>query len=201
MGIMNTYQLKRLTLCLIVGVPASGKTRLALQLARQLGNSAYLSKDLIQSAFTDQERIEGEIYSMIQGPTFNILVNFCALQLDLGKHPIIDAPFSINHWRKDDYSDWIRFFKTAAKKRNARFTVIRCLPPSLEELKNRIQQRGYAWDNWKLNHWNEFLEREPVDFPIRHDDVMEIISNRPVENLVRQICTQHLAGQKISVNE
>jgi predicted kinase len=201
MEILKTYRLDRLTLCLIVGVPASGKTTTALQLARQLVNSAYLSKDLIQSAFTDQERIEGEIYSMIQGPTFHILVDFCAVQLNLGKHPIIDAPFSINHRREDDYSDWIPFFNTAAKKRDARLTIIRCLPPNLDELKNRIQQRGYDWDKWKIDHWEEFIEREPVDFPIRHDDVLEVVSNQPVENMVDLICIKHLDGLIVTTDE
>jgi adenylate kinase family enzyme len=182
---------------MIVGVPASGKTTLALRLAQQLVNSAYLSKDLIQSAFSPRERIEGEIYAMIQGPTFHIMVEFCAVQLELGKHPIIDAPFSINHWRKDEYSDWISFFKSVAVKRKARLTVIRCLPPDLDELKLRIRQRGYEWDQWKIDHWEEFLKREPLDFPIRHDDVLEIVCNQPVENLVNQICIKHLAGRKV----
>jgi predicted kinase len=186
---------------MIVGVPASGKTMLALQLAKQLVNSVYLSKDLIQSAFTRRERVSGEIYSLIQGPTFHILVEFCAVQLELGKHPIIDAPFSINHWRNDDFSDWISRFKKVANERDARLTVIRCLPPSLDELKNRIQKRGYEWDKWKLKHWKEFLEREPFDFPIRHDDVLEIISNQPVDNLADHICIRHLAGEIISDNE
>ena len=198
MSHFNTYILEKPTLCMIVGVPASGKTMLALQLAKQLVNSAYLSKDSIQSAFTGRERVDGEIYSLIQGPTFHILVEFCAVQLQLGKHPIIDAPFSINHWRNDDFSNWTSKFKKVANEGDARLTVVRCLPPSLDELKNRIQQRSYKWDKWKLNHWKQFLEREPVDFPIQHDDVLEIISNQPVENLVMQICLQYLRGQKIS---
>jgi predicted kinase len=186
---------------MIVGVPASGKTTLALQLARQLVNSVYLSKDLIQSAFTGQERIDGEIYSMIQEPTFHILVEFCAVQLDLGKHPIIDAPFSINHWRNDDFSDWITFFKTVATKRKIRLTVIRCLPPNLDELKRRIRQRSYEWDQWKMDHWEDFLKREPVDFPVRHEDVLEIVSNQPVEDMVNHICIKHLVGRKVVNNK
>jgi predicted kinase len=182
---------------MIVGVPASGKTTLALQLAKQLVNSAYLSKDLVQSAFTRRERIDGETYSMIKGPTFYLLVEFCAVQLNLGKHPIIDAPFSINHWRKDDFSDWIGYFKSVATERNARLNVIRCMPPNLEELNLRLKKRGYEWDQWKINHWEEFLEREPVDFPIRYDDILEIVSNEPVENMVSNIFINHLAGVKV----
>jgi adenylate kinase family enzyme len=186
---------------MIVGVPASGKTTLALQLAQQLVNSAYLSKDLIQSAFTRDERIEGEIYSMIQGPTFNIMVKYCAIQLDIGKNPIIDAPFSINHWRNDEFSDWISFFETVATERNARLTVVRCLPPNLDELKLRIKNRDYKWDQWKIDQWDEFIEREPFDFPIRYDDKLDIVSDQPVENMVNHICAKYLAGVKIDASK
>ena len=185
---------------MIVGVAASGKTTLSLKLAQQLNNSAYLSKDLIQSAFTRKERLEGEIYTMVHGPSFHILVDFCAVQLDLGKIPIIDAPFSINHWRNDEFSDWISFFKTVATQKKARLAIIRCLPPNLEELKFRIKHRGYAWDQWKMDHWEEFLGREPVDFPINHDDLLEIFSDQPVENMVNHICINYLSGIKVDKN-
>jgi hypothetical protein len=134
---------------------------------------------------------------MVHGPSFQILVEYCAVQLDLGKTPIIDAPFSINHWRKDEFSDWITFFKTVATQRSARFAIIRCLPPTIEELKLRIIRRGYAWDQWKIDHWEEFLGREPVDFPIRHNDLLQIVSDQPVENMVKDICINYLAGIKI----
>lgn len=39
----NIYVLTKPTLCMIVGVPASGKTTLALQLTKQLVNGVYLS--------------------------------------------------------------------------------------------------------------------------------------------------------------
>jgi hypothetical protein len=115
----------------------------------------------------------------------------------LGKNPIIDAPFSINYWRKDEFSDWVSFFNKVAIKRNVRFTIIRCLPPNLDDLKRRISQRNYEWDQWKIDHWKEFVEREPADFPISHDDILEIVSNEPVENMVSNICSKHLAGVKV----
>jgi len=197
----NTYTLSRPTLCMIVGVPASGKTMLALQLAKQLINSAYLSKDLIQSAFTRRERVDGQIYSLIQGPTFQILLEYCEIQLELGKHPIIDAPFSINHWRNDDFSDWINSFKKVANEINARLTVIRCLPPSLNNLRHRIRQRNFEWDQWKLSHWDEFLKREPLDFPINHDDVLKVISDQPPDQLVENILKNHLNANKFHMSE
>jgi hypothetical protein len=191
-GWMSTkYVVKQPTLCMVVGVPASGKSLLARGLALELLNGAYISKDLIQSPFT-KERLTGRAYSMIRGPTFHILVSFADIQLGLHKIPIIDAPFSINHWRRDEYSDWTSPFRGVGGKHNARLAIARCVPPSVRGLKRRIQSRGFEWDVWKLENWDEFLNREPIDFPIPHGDVCEVVTDRPVEKLVEDILTNYL---------
>jgi predicted kinase len=188
----NKYLFDQPILCMVVGIPASGKTTIARELAGIIVNSAYLSKDLIQSPFTHQERVSGEIYSQIQGPTFNILVNFADTQLSLGKIPIIDAPFSINYWRKDRYSDWVPPFRETAGKYDTRLAIIRCVPPDVKELKRRIKERKYQWDRWKLNHWEDFLEREPILFPIAHDDVYQVVTDQPVDMIIKDVLNNYI---------
>jgi len=197
MNLQQNYQIFRPVLVMVVGVPASGKTSLALEMARRLFQGCYLSKDLIQTPFTDTERVNGEIYSFIQGPTYHILLQFAETQLSLGKIPIIDAPFSINHWRKDAYSDWLTPFQKLAQEKEARLAVIRCVPPSIEILKERIVQRHYQWDAWKLQNWREFNEREPVDFPIQHDDVLDIKTDQPANLLAKEVILEYLSGESI----
>lgn len=177
---------------MVVGVPASGKTSLARALCREIVGASYLSKDLIQSEFTEDERGTGETYSLIRQPAFSILVKFADVQLELGKIPVIDAPFSINHWRADELSDWVIPFGATAKERNARLAIVRCVPPDEQTLRKRIEQRGYPWDKWKLANWTEFMEREPFRFPIAHDDVYEVVSNSPLEEMARDVLTNHL---------
>jgi predicted kinase len=192
------YIIKKPVLCMVVGVPASGKTSLAKELAAKIINSGYISKDLIQTPFTDSERVSGSTYSMIQGPTFRILVDFADVQLSLGKMPIIDAPFSINHWRKDESSDWISAFRAVAKKYAARLAIVRCVPPSADVLKARIEARlkrkESQWDRWKLDHWPEFLDREPVYFPILHDDILEFISDERFPQRAEEVLVRYLGA-------
>ena len=181
---------------MVVGVPASGKTSLARGVSTALRDSAYLSKDLIQSAFTETERVDGDTYERIQGPTYKILVDFSDVQISMGKNPVIDAPFSVNAWRKDAYSDWIASFKTIALKHSVRLAIVRCMAPDMKELKRRIQNRHYPWDEWKLAHWEEFLKREPPDFDIPHSDVLDLVTDRPVPVLVTEVLKDFINATK-----
>ena len=196
------YRIEKPILCMVVGVPASGKTMLAKELARKIMASAYLSKDLIQTPFTDSERIAGDTYSMIQGPAFQILVDFADVQLDLGKTPIIDAPFSINQWRNDAYRDWVPAFKNTAEKHRTRLAIVRCLPPSEEILRKRIEERlrrnESKWDQWKFDHWSEFMSREPIDFPILHDDVHGFFSDELFDQRVREVLVDFLRAEEFT---
>ncbi len=189
----NEYQLTTPTACLVVGVAGSGKSLLARELVARLTNSVYVSKDMVQSPFTS-ERLMGEEYARVSGPTYRFLVDFVTTQLSVFKIPFVDAPFSINHWRRDAYSNWIAPFREAAEKAGARLAIIRCLPPSLDVLRERIAARAYPWDKWKLDNWSEFLTREPPDFPIEHDDVCEVVSNRPPDELADELLRDYLGA-------
>jgi predicted kinase len=173
---MNNYQLEEPLIALFVGVAGTGKSFMAQAVSARLQNSSYLSKDLIQTPFTPTERLTGETYALIKEPTLQILLDFCTLQLKLGKSPVVDAPFSINHTRKDATSLWASRFRQVAEGAGRRLAIIRALPSSLSSLRERIEKRAYAWDKDKLDNWESFLKTEPPDFPIGHDDVLETIS-------------------------
>jgi len=192
------YFLSQPTVCIIAGVAGSGKSTLGKEIAQRLINSTLLSKDLIQNAFTEKER-DGELYGFISGPTARVLLSFVDVQLSHGKIPLIDAPFSFNHQRTDEFRDWVSHFRKIAEKHHARLAIIRCLPPSEEELKKRIKERGYVWDQWKLDHWQDFLKRDPLDFPIPHNDVYELITTSSSEELAEHILKEYLKANSITL--
>ncbi len=193
---MPEYLLPQPVLCLVVGVAASGKTVLAKSMASICHDCALLSKDLIEDAFTTTER-SGELYEMVSGPTHEILIDFAALQLSIGKTPIIDAPFSFNHRRIDRYKEWAALFRSVSEKHSVRLAIIRCLPPDLEILKNRLSRRGRYYDAWKLDNWEQWLEKEPIRFPILHDDVHEVVSDTPPRSLASQVLTNFLKANRV----
>jgi predicted kinase len=193
------YIIEQPTLCMVTGVPGSGKSMLAGHLAYRIVNAAYESKDRIQKHFT-KERASGNEYSMIQGPTFELLVDFSDTQLGLGKIPVIDAPFSINHTRNDKYRDWVPRFKEVADRRGSRLAIVRCVPPSESEQRRRIEERYKTgkspWDEWKLANWDEFMRKEPHEFPIPYDDVYEFVSEGLFSNEAEIVMTNFLKAQK-----
>lgn len=189
----NAFELTAPMACLVVGVAGSGKSLLARALVARLANSAYMSKDMVQSPFTT-ERLTGDAYARVSGPSYHFLVDFVATQLSLAKVPFVDAPFSINHWRRDAYSDWIPPFRDAAGRHGARLAIIRCRPPSLDVLRERIAARACSWDAWKLANWAEFLTREPMGFPIAHDDLREVITDRPPDELAAELLQDYLGA-------
>ena len=177
---------------LIVGVAGSGKTMLGHELARMIKNGVFISKDFIQDAFTTTERA-GETYENIRGPTFELLINFAKLQLQHGKLPIIDAPFSRNHNLTDQYRDWITPFKNVAGELSATLMIIRCIPPNNDELKSRLKTRGNEYDKQKLNNFEAFLQHEPINFPISHDNVIELVTDKSPETLARSLIKKHFS--------
>jgi len=190
------YHLKKPILCIVSGVAGSGKSTIGVEIAKKLNNSVFLSKDLIQNPFTDTERM-GDTYEYISLPTFKILLDFSDSQLSHNKIPIIDAPFSFNHNRDNMSKDWVSHFKEISDKHETRLAIIRCLPPSEEELKKRLLERGYKWDKWKLNNWEEFKKREPMNFPIPHDDVYELITIESADILSDKILIEYLKAERI----
>lgn len=179
-------KLKQPILILFVGVPCSGKSTLARELCRRIGNSAYCSKDMFQSVFTD-EGIDSEVYEEISGPTVDFLLKFCDEHLKLGKSPIIDAPYTINRWRNDKYRNFQKFYNKIAEKNNTKLLIIQCNLKDYNSLKKRIVKRGLQRDVWKLDHWDEFVKREPMNQPIAHKYVLKLTTDSPIVELISKI--------------
>ena len=188
------HTLPKPLLCILCGVAGSGKTSLGTEIAKRITNSVFLSKDLIQDVFSTIER-RGDTYNKIYIPTLRILTSFADLQLNHGKIPIIDHPFSFNHSREDERKDWVTLFKTVADKHKVRLAIIRCVPPNEEELKKRLQQRGNAYDQWKLDNWDKFIENEPIEVLIQHPDILQVITNKSIEELAEEVIKDYLSAK------
>lgn len=65
--------------------------------------------------------------------------------------------------------------------------------------RGRIQRRGYERDVPKLRDWEQFRCAEPINFPISHDYVLDVVSGMSPDALVGPIVLQFLGGTRTEV--
>ena len=153
-------------LILVMGVPASGKTRLSKELVKRL-HCTYLDNNFIADAFYSETRVSNE-YKRLRPSLYKALYRITEENLNLGNSVLLDVPH-ITHMQD---VNWRRFLSNLVEKTRSSLKIIRCYC-SESELRARIMERGEDRDNWKLNNWKEFLTNEPimVDIPFPHIDI------------------------------
>jgi hypothetical protein len=88
--------------------------------------------------------------------------------LTLGNSVLLDAP----HVKDMQLPEWRRDIEQLVASAKAMLIVIRCVC-SEPVLKTRLRERGETRDQWKIEHWREFLSGEPINvsIPFEHIDV------------------------------
>ena len=146
-------------LVLVMGVAGSGKTTLAQEILRHL-SAVYLDNNQIADAFFPDTR-NGTAYAKLRPRIYSALYTVTEENLRLGNWVLLDAP----HVKEMQCPEWRSFIKRMVVRTKAKMIVIRCFC-SERVLSARIRARGEPRDNWKLDHWQEFLKKEPIEVPI-----------------------------------
>jgi len=158
--------LPRPCLILLMGVAGSGKSTLAREIVRRL-SAVYLDNNHIADAFFPDTR-NGVKYNQLRPGFYKALYAITEENLKLGNSVLLDVPH-VREVRKPEWRKAIRRMLTATR---AELIVIRCLC-SETSLQSRLLSRAESRDRWKLRHWREFLEEQPVTFrlPFPHLDI------------------------------
>ncbi len=132
------------SLVLISGLPGTGKTRLANELAASLQISVF-AKDRFQSqlhrlGLTDREGPAG----------YHLLLDMADQQLSLGLGAILDAVFPKHGFRQEAHE--------IAEQHAASFRPVLCYCSDDEVLKERMQNREQYVPHWSPVGWEEVLK-------------------------------------------
>jgi predicted kinase len=131
-------------LVLISGLPGTGKTRLANELATSLQIPVF-ARDRFQAqlrclGFTDREGSAG----------YHLLFDMADQQLSLGVSAILDAVFPMHGFRQKAHE--------IAEGNGARFRAILCYCSNDVVLRKRLEKRKQYVPHWSPVGWDEVLK-------------------------------------------
>jgi len=166
-------------LVLVMGVAGVGKTALARRIAGQL-HCLYLDNNFIADVFFAETR-DSSGYNQLRPGFYKALYRIAEENITLGNRVLIDAP----HVKQMQLAGWRNWLTGLIKRNRASLKIIRCHCDEYT-LRQRLTARAEPRDTWKLAHWQEFLENEPIriHIPFEH---LDIDTTRDVFENVRKI--------------
>lgn len=183
-------------LVVIGGLAGSGKTEIGQRLARQLGwvffDKDSLTRRLVESRLelagsTPNDRESVEYVQHIRPLEYRALEETAMLNLRRGCSCVLAAPYV----RELRSPEWYADSKVAVEGAGAQMIVVWAYCDA-DTMLLQLTNRGAARDDWKLAHWDEYLQwAEPARRPVKFD--VEVDNSRaPGEALPSQIL--RLAG-------
>ena len=149
------------SLRIVIGTAGSGKSTIALQLARDYG-AAYLDKDAMSARFVEDALVaagydpgdrESNLFyrERLLPLEYDSLLDVAGANLRLERPVVIDAPFS-------PYLSDPTFITSAAERFGWPLVDVEVVRVRVSEatLQRRLRERGLERDRVKLAHWDEY---------------------------------------------
>lgn len=162
-------------LIIITGTPGTGKTTLASLILKRT-NAAYLDNNFIPDAFFPNTR-RGPEYEEHRPRFYRALWRIVEENLLVGQSVLLVAPF-VNEMQTDQ---WREHIIAILERANARVKIIH-LTCSEKALRSRLEERGEARDQWKLDNWETFLEEQPINVQVPFQHLILDTESDPSDN-------------------
>ncbi len=133
------------TLFIFAGLPASGKTTLAQQLASDL-NAVYLRIDSIEQALRDLCDLQ------VEGEGYRLAYRIAADNLRLGSNVVADSCNPIELTRRE--------WESVAEAESAEFINVEVVCSDPVEHRRRAESRASSVPNLSLPSWDDIIARE-----------------------------------------
>lgn len=153
---------------LITSPPASGKTFVAKQLAKMLGECVYLDKDALIPLSKQIFRVAQEPFDRssdffeehVRNYEYLAVMAVAFEALEFSRFVLINAPFT-RELRDEQYLAGLR---QKLKTMDAKLSVV-WVHTDIEVCRQRMIARNSERDTWKLNHWEEYVASVNFDPP------------------------------------
>jgi len=160
-------------LILVTSPPASGKTYISKQLAKQLKHVVYLDKDtlivlsnqIFAVAGMENNRSSDFFEENIRNYEYKATLDLALEALVYDDIVLINAPFT----REIRDTQYINNLKAQLVEKNARLTVVWVIT-EVDIVKQRMIERNSDRDTWKLANWDEYIADVDFNIPKSIDD-------------------------------
>lgn len=167
----SVINMKRLIL--VTSPPASGKTYISKQLARNLKHVVYLDKDTLIVLSKQIFEVAGQEYNRssdffeanIRDYEYMAIVDLAMEALDYDDIVLINAPFT----REIRDIGYMNALRERLAEKDAKLTVI-WVQTDVEVCRQRMIERNSDRDQWKLDHWEEYIAGVNFEIPEELDD-------------------------------
>lgn len=160
-------------LILVTSPPASGKTYVSKQLAKNLKHVVYLDKDtlivlsrqIFVAAGQEYNRSSDFFEANIRDYEYAAIIDIAMEALAYDDIVLINAPFT----REVRNTGYMADLRAQLAQKNARLTVI-WVQTDVEVCRQRMIERNSDRDRWKLDNWNEYIAGVNFDIPEELND-------------------------------
>ncbi|WP_097003512.1 AAA family ATPase [Lacrimispora amygdalina] len=160
-------------LILVTSPPASGKTYVSKQLAKNLKHVVYLDKDTLIVLSKQIFVVAGQEYNRssdffeanIRDYEYAAIVDLAMEALEYDDIVLINAPFT----REIRDTGYMNALREKLTRKNVVLTVI-WVQTDVEVCRQRMIDRNSDRDRWKLDHWDEYIAGVNFDIPKELDD-------------------------------
>ena len=155
-------------LIIVTSPPACGKTYISKELAKRLNHIVYLDKDTLITLSKQIFVVAGQPYNRssdffeknIRDYEYECVVNLALEALEYEDLVLINAPFT----REIRDMEYIKGLKAQLAKKDATLVTI-WVQTDPEIVHERMIARASDRDDWKLEHWDEYIASCNFEIP------------------------------------
>ena len=155
-------------LIIVTSPPACGKTYISKELAKRLNHIVYLDKDTLITLSKQIFVVAGQPYNRssdffeknIRDYEYECVVNLALEALEYEDLVLINAPFT----REIRDMEYIKGLKAQLAKKDATLVTI-WVQTDPEIVHERMITRSSDRDDWKLEHWDEYIASFNFEIP------------------------------------
>lgn len=160
-------------LILVTSPPACGKTFVSKEISKALDHVIYLDKDTLIGLSKQIFVVANEEYNRssdffeehIRDYEYDVVVDLALEALDYDDTALINAPFS----REIRDKEYMKGLKAKLAAKGAKLVII-WVETDPEVVHQRMIDRNSDRDTWKLENWDEYIQRCNFNRPTEIDD-------------------------------